>query len=334
MIKNKSPHIITAREISNTVYPELDFLVPGLIPAQGLTLFVGPVKVGKSWFILLVCLALSTGGYALGALLVKHQKGIYLSLEDTERRLHNRLHKLNMPLNDDIIFIINGITGQSGLDFLKTFLETNPNITYIVIDTLGRFSQGKGKSNFQDDYDWLSEIKELADDKGIAIIVIHHTRKMKDGLDEFNEISGSTGLIAVADALILLKRSRHSLHGELTCTGRDFEEKKLSVEFSSETCRWSIKGKSDDLATTPERQLIYDQLIQYGEMTPQDIGIHLNKDPKLVSNTLAKMRKEGIVSPGTKYSYWKALPIGISSTSCISLPSAEKSFSTSQPEEL
>jgi RecA-family ATPase len=320
----KQPQILTAKAIFNTQYPDFEFLVPGFIPAQGLTLIVGPVKLGKSWFILQICLALSIGGYAVDSIEVKKQRGIYLSLEDTARRLNGRLHKISMPINDDVIFITNGLTGHDGLVFLKNYIEENQEIKYLVIDTLGRFSQGKGKSNFQDDYDWLSEIKELADQEGIAIVVIHHTRKMKDSADEFNEISGTTGLIAVADSLILLKRARHSTQGELVCTGRDFEEKKYAVEFSPESCRWSIKGKSTINSFSPERQLILKQLLIYGEMTPQEIGIHINKDPKLISNTLCKMLKEGLVVKGSRYSYWKAMSTeDASSISFISSQHAE-----------
>src|SRR6476619_1531684 len=80
--------------LDNQTIPELAWAVPGLIP-EGLTLFVGAPKRGKSWLILDVALAVASGGRALGAIDVERGRTLYLALEDSERRLQGRIRHLN-----------------------------------------------------------------------------------------------------------------------------------------------------------------------------------------------------------------------------------------------
>ncbi len=51
---------------------------------------------------------------------------------------------------------------------------------------------------YGNDYDDISAIKQIADERDISIILVHHLRKLKDGDDPFNEVSGSTGIIGAA----------------------------------------------------------------------------------------------------------------------------------------
>ena len=50
----------------------------------------------------------------------------------------------------------------------------------------------------QNDYQDIGLLKKLADKRHIAILLIHHLRKLHDD-DPMNMISGSTGLSGAAD---------------------------------------------------------------------------------------------------------------------------------------
>jgi RecA-family ATPase len=67
--------------------------VPGVIP-EGFTLFVGPPKIGKSWFHLSAALGVAAGGAVLGAIRVDPRPVLYLALEDGDRRLQDRCRQL------------------------------------------------------------------------------------------------------------------------------------------------------------------------------------------------------------------------------------------------
>lgn len=306
-MKNTAKYIVkNAMEIYRTSYPEPSFLVPGLIPTQGLIILAGPYKGCKSWFILYLCMTLSRSGIFLGVFFLAMRKGLYLALEDSDSRLHHRMHTLGFEPGVNSFISTSFPSGIEGINALRKLLKDDPTLEYVVIDTLGKFSNGRGKGGYQDDYDWIGSIKDIADEFEIAIILVTHTRKLIDDRDEFNEISGSCGSMAAADAILVLKKARNSGDGTLACTGRDFEEKKYNVFFSKDSCSWSIKGECEDSASTPERQAILDILKEKQEMTPQQISFHIERTPKAVSNILSKLKDEGLVVKGSKYGYWLA----------------------------
>lgn len=310
--------IKSAKDIYKSFYPEPSFLVPGMIPLKGLTILAGPYKGCKSWFILFLCMTLSRSGLFLGIFILETHKGLYLALEDSDARLNHRMKCLGLEPGDNSLISTSFPSGIDGVNALTKLLSEDRTIEYVVIDTLGRFSNGRGKGGYQEDYDWISSIKYIADELGIAIILVTHTRKLVDDRDEFNEISGSCGSMAVADAILVLKKSRNSGNGTLACTGRDFEEKKYEVFFSKDSCCWSIKGECVESASTPERQSILEILKEHGEMTPQEVSIYIERTPKAVSNILVKLKDEGLVGKGSKYGTWVSSQSSVSSTSSIS----------------
>jgi DNA-binding transcriptional ArsR family regulator len=310
--------IKSAKDIYKAFYPEPSFLVPGMIPLKGLTILAGPYKGCKSWFILFLCMTLSRSGMFLGTFVLDTHKGLYLALEDSYARLNHRMHCLGFEPGDNCLISTSFPSGVDGLNALTKLLSEDRTIEYVVIDTLGRFSSGRGRGSYQEDYDWMAWIKNISDELGIAIILVTHTRKMVDDRDEYNEISGSCGSMAVADAILVLKKTRNSGNGTLACTGRDFEEKKYEVFFSKDSCCWTIKGESGDSASTPERQSILEVLKEHGEMTPQEVSSYIDRTPKAVSNILAKLKDEGLVEKGSKYGTWVSSKPTVSTTSSVS----------------
>jgi hypothetical protein len=83
----------TAKELLSMDLAEPTWAVPGLIPT-GVTLLVGPPKIGKSWMGLGISVAVATGGKALGKIEVDPGEVLYLALEDTARRLKSRLRMM------------------------------------------------------------------------------------------------------------------------------------------------------------------------------------------------------------------------------------------------
>ena len=83
------------------------------------------------------------------------------------------------------------------------------------------------------DYDDISSIKRIADESNIAVILVHHLRKLKDGDDPFNEVSGSTGIIGAADTNYVLKRKRSGDTATLLVSGRDVEYQELTLQFNN-----------------------------------------------------------------------------------------------------
>ncbi len=308
-IKNRKPvlAIVSAKEIYETDYPETEFLVQDLIPAVGLTLICGASKIGKSWFVLQLLHTISSAGEFLDRSISDSYCCLYLALEDTNCRIKNRFRKMKVVPNENLFIVTTCSPNDKGIAELQNTLEGMPRIKIVVIDTYGKFAAGRNESNFQNDYEWMSKLKKLAERNTVAVVLIHHTRKMKDESDTYNEILGTTAIMAVADSILLLSKYRHSKEGQLLCTSRDYEERKFAVEFDKSTCTWRMAGNGDikPRASTPERQRILDALAEHGELSPQQLSGMIDSTAKNLSNILGLMRDEGLVENGSKRGFWR-----------------------------
>ena len=85
---------------------------------------------------------------------------------------------------------------------------------------------------------------KLADNQHIAILLIHHLRKLHDD-DPMNMISGSTGLSGAADStFVLQKSSRLANIASLHCTGRDIPDRTLKLELGEDDHIWKLLADS------------------------------------------------------------------------------------------
>src|SRR5690242_2039630 len=114
-----TPKVYSAPDLMRLQLPEPRFAVPGLI-AEGLSVLGGKPKLGKSWAALSLAIAISQGAYAFGSIPVDQGDALYLALEDTERRLMERLGSLlgseSVPTRLNLSFDWPKLN-QGGLDF-------------------------------------------------------------------------------------------------------------------------------------------------------------------------------------------------------------------------
>jgi hypothetical protein len=85
--------VITASDLKSKSFSPVKYVVPGYIP-EGVTIFAGKPKIGKSWLLYDVCLASAADRFVLGEIKPIQGDVLYLALEDSERRLKRRLQKL------------------------------------------------------------------------------------------------------------------------------------------------------------------------------------------------------------------------------------------------
>ena len=231
---------INAEDLQNRTYEPTPFLVDELIP-EGLHILAGAPKIGKSWLALWLCLCVPQGQPLWNFATTKGEV-LYLSLEDSYRRIQSRLFDLTEDAPPTLHFAILADTLKHGLEQqIEQFLTEHPATKLVVIDTLQRVRSAGGDSNlYANDYQDVGLLKQLADRHHIAILLIHHLRKLHDD-DPMNMISGSTGLSGAADStFVLQKNSRLANVASLHCTGRDIPDRTLKLEFGVEDHVWKL----------------------------------------------------------------------------------------------
>lgn len=181
------------------------FIINSLL-ASGLSIIAGSPKVGKSWLVLDWCVRIAKGEDVWN-LHTDSGTTLYLSLEDDESRLQDRL----TAIADEVPSNVHFVTDCSKLDEkleeqIRTFVDEHMDTVLIIIDTFQLIRSAKKDSSYSNDYLEVQKLKKLADELKIAILLVHHLRKQGDS-DPINEISGKNGIAGCADALFVLKKA-------------------------------------------------------------------------------------------------------------------------------
>ncbi len=290
---------ISADKLAAMELPPVKYIVQGYI-AEGLTVLAGRPKAGKSWMALGIAIAVaSPAGRAFGSIPVEQGDVLYLALEDNKRRLKRRLNQMlpsgSVPARLDITMACPRLD-RGGIEMIKTWVERHPGARLIVIDVFKKIRPEARVTDslYDGDYRAIEPLKQLADERGIAILVLHHTRKMPAD-DPFDTVSGSTGLTGAADTVLVLARDPQggtTLYGR----GRDIEEIETAVKFDHLDGSWTILGGASEIRLSDGRSEILRTLRGAGEpMSPRDIADVTGQSYDAVRKLLTRMWKSGEV---------------------------------------
>ena len=251
----KPIHSITAAELDKMDIPPIEWIVEKILPV-GLSMIGAPSKYYKSYMALGLCVSICTGGKFLGFDCTQHAC-LYLDLESTKRRPKNRLNQIlgSSGKKPDNLYIITGTdgVGRIGKGFeqqIEYQLAEHPDIKLIVVDVFHIIRQPakRKQSGYDRDYEDFKVLKQIADQYNKGLMLIHHTRKMKDPSDVFNELSGSVGVMGALDcAWVITKEDRYSEEGTLHITGRDMESQQLKIKFNKKRFQWEFIGTAEDV---------------------------------------------------------------------------------------
>ncbi|TFC26995.1 hypothetical protein E3O55_13020 [Cryobacterium sp. MDB1-18-2] len=247
-----APSSFNAAWLMQQVFPPTKYVVPGIIP-EGMTLLVAAPKIGKSWMVLGLGVELSSGGNAFGVLPVGAPRPVlYLALEDGQRRLQDRLTKLNPSEISHRLEFITSMDGSSVIETIRNYVAKHAGLDPVVIlDTLGKVmpAASGNESAYGHDYKMLSALKATCDAvPGSSLVIVHHTRKA-DGGDFLDAVSGTQGIAGAADTVMLLKRDRLDKRATLQVTSRDAAEGEYALTVS-ESGVWELDGH--DLAAAAQ----------------------------------------------------------------------------------
>lgn len=192
--KNESPatqqkaalKTVSASALFSMDLPPVQFVVNSILPV-GTTVLSAAPKIGKSWLALDLGLCVASGRPFLGYQ-TNQNEVLYLALEDSLNRLKERMGKIlrETPPPDGFYLTTEAPVldekGNGGLiDVLTEQLKATPKIKLVIIDTLQKVRgqvRSKTESAYTTDYKEVGALKKFADDHGIALLLVHHNRKL------------------------------------------------------------------------------------------------------------------------------------------------------------
>lgn len=294
--------MFSASDLMRMAIPPPRWAVDGIAP-EGLTILAGKPKLGKSWLALHAALAISSGGVVLGHIDVEEGDVLYLSLEDTKRRLQARIRKLLGPDEQPSWRLTLAHTwprmGKGGLEAIDAWINQHQQARLVIIDTWVRFRPIRlGKTDsYEIDYADGTQVKELADKHGISVIIIHHCRKLGSA-DPLEEVSGSVGLTGACDGVLVLRRERGQHDATLFVTGRDVDEMELALSFDKQHCLWQLCGDAEAFRMSKARTEILDLFSdELTELSPKEIAKMTGKNEGAIRRLIHSMAKDGQLIP-------------------------------------
>ena len=238
--------------------PPTTWIVQDMLPT-GLSMLCAPSKLGKSWMVLQLCIAVAEGQCFLGSKTEK-QECLYYALEDGKARLKDRILKVRngKPMPRGVHVVLKADTLETGLlERIEQELQMFPKVKLVVIDTLQKVRGKMQKTDtlYGNEYREMGAVKDFADKNKICILFVHHLRKMSDDSDVFNMISGSTALMGASDTIfIIAKKKRGDDSAVISMTGRDIEQSELVISFNKNTYSWDVEGTADEIMARRDRE--------------------------------------------------------------------------------
>jgi len=305
----------TAKELKTKQLKEVKWCIDDVI-SIGLTLMAGKAKTGKSYFLLNATIDLALGRKVFDAISTESVRVLFLALEEPPQRTKRRLEAIlkNGEYPDKLHFQPIGTwkrSDQGGFEQLEAWMKKYPDTKLIVIDTLAKWKRPKKAhtSDFDEEYQVMSQLHEFANKHEIAVVVIHHTKKTR-GEDVFEEISGGMGIQAGADTLIVMDRVKGKpSYRVCSYRGRDIGEYDKVFEFK-DNGRWvlseeEIAGYTEQ---SKQREIIKDYVEFFARPTikRKELVDRLKKDGKIgegVDVLLKKMVESGSIEKPEYGSY-------------------------------
>ena len=291
--------LVSAADLMQRQFREPRWAVPNLLPEGGAVL-AGKPKSGKSWLALDWAVAVAAGSVAMGNLPCEPGDVLLIALEDTERRLQGRLRAvLQGDPAPTRLTIANRWrrADDGGLEDIRAWLALHPDARLVVIDTLAliRGKPDRDAGVYASDYAAAAALKAVADDHGVALLMLHHQRK-EGTSDPIDSVSGTAGLTGALDTILVLKREAGDPYAMLYVRGRDVHEQEFALRFDNETGKWTRLGPAEDFRRSEERREIIRTLIEADEpLTPTQIAQAISKNSGAVRRLLGKMRSDSEV---------------------------------------
>lgn len=286
----------TAHELHARRIQKNDYVIDNVSPT-GLTIMAGRPKQGKSILATQMATYVAQGEPFLGQFIVKKSSVLFLSLEESPELTADRLKRICPSFSPswNIDYKFRWLSpAEGGIEYLDFYLEQHQDIKVVIIDTLSAFingNQNAGKGYFNE-YEDARKIHKVAKERGIALILLHHTVKQSSG--NLNDLYGSSGYSGTADNILLLNSDKVRGIGKLQLTSR-YGDAEYALKFNKQQGYWEYLGEFEEFDLSQERQDILEVLVDAcGPIQVNQIARELGKNIPATSNLLIKLSKLGL----------------------------------------
>ena len=184
---------------------------------------------------------------------------------------------------------------RGGDEIIRAALKEYP-AELIILDSLFKLT-GARQSNCdisQSDYDVIDRVRKIAIEHNCAAVIVMHTKKGARGGNPIENIIGTSGTSAAADAVMELKRTSVR-EGKLTVVGRSVpqEDYALAWRGGPDEWGWTIESTGDDASIGETSLEVLAYLQAQGATKPASIAAALHRTFGSVWQALLRLESRG-----------------------------------------
>jgi hypothetical protein len=286
--------LLTNDEMIGSAPDSVEWLCPDILTADELFIIGMPPRGGKSLFCLTLTLSVAIGGTFLDRP-VNQGSVIYINLEDAPTKIKQR--QIAQEWGENLpVYWLNKFK-LSNLDELKELADEIPDLRLVVIDTFSRVRDDNQKESSAELGRTLEPLQEWAKERGICILLTHHTSKAPtDGhsADPFDTLRGSTSIRATCRGAIVIVPGDGGYR--LLAENGYSDRLDVLVRINSDTLKWQLMGNWAPRIDGDMKAQILDHITLLGEGTVASIASALGFNAASVSTVMARLHRDGMVS--------------------------------------
>jgi hypothetical protein len=258
---------------------------------EGMLLFGGKSKRGKSWLMFDLAIALAVGRSAFRHFACPAPLPVlYLALEDGRARLQLRAKAIQPTLTTADSFHLRytfPALDRGGIALLADEIQRY-HYGLVIIDVLAKLepsTTGKGDKSYHDIYEMFTPLQDLRKDHPFCLAMLTHLRK-QEAEDVFDSLLGSVAYQGAQDVLWVLERKPKDDYAFLHLRDKDAEDNTIAMRFLDG--HWEYVGEGDEYEVTRDQRKIIKILAE----EKREMGIEeLRKAGEFGDNKYGYVRK-------------------------------------------
>lgn len=226
---------------------------------EGMLLFGGKSKRGKSWLMFDLALSLAVGRAGFRHFDCPEPRPIlYLALEDGRARLQGRAKAIQPNLTTANSFHLRytfPALDEGGIEILAEEIARY-HYGLVIIDVLAKLEKpkaGKGEKNYHDIYEMFTPLQELRKEYPFCLAMLTHLRK-QEADDVFDALMGSVAYQGAQDVLWVLERKPKDDFAFLHIRDKDAEDQVIALRFLDG--HWEWVGEGDEYTVARDQRKI------------------------------------------------------------------------------
>ena len=272
----------------------VEWLVDDILTKDELFVLGTPPRVGKSLFCLTLAKAVASGGNFLDRP-VTQGSVLYVNLEDSPTKVKQRQVAQGWAEGLPVYWLEK--FKLSELSDLKEITDEIPDLRLVVLDTFSRIRDDNTKESSAELGKTLEPLQEWAKERGICILITHHTGKVNNdhpSADPFDALRGSTSIRATCRGALVIIPGEGSYR--LLAENGYADRLDVNIKINPETLEWKLIGNWTPRIDGDMKAQILDHLNLFGEATVSEVAASLNFNAASVSTIMSRLTRDGVTS--------------------------------------